>query len=174
MKKRIFFDSGKLITGAVLLAGFCCSDLSTLTSHAAEPKRLLVVTTTTGFRHSSIETGEKIVAQLGQQSGAFTVDYARVTPPPAPRKPTAPKEGSDAEKFKADQEKYNAAMEKYKVEDARFKLAQAGYREEQKRVLADKLSAESLKKYDGVVFENTTGDLPIPDKDSFLAWLRSG
>jgi len=28
----------------------------------AEPKKLLVVTTTTGFRHSSIPTAEKILA----------------------------------------------------------------------------------------------------------------
>ena len=44
------------------------------------PKKVLVVTTTTGFRHSSIPTAEKIIAQLGEQSGAFTVEYARVEP----------------------------------------------------------------------------------------------
>ena len=174
MKKRFFFDSGKSIAGAVMLAGICCSDLGTLATRAAEPKHLLVVTTTTGFRHSSIETGEKVLAQLGQQSGAFTVDFARVTPPVAPRKPTSPKDTGDAEKFKADQETFASAMDKYKAAEAKFRVAEAGYREEQKRVLADKLSAESLKKYDGVVFENTTGDLPIPDKEAFLAWLRSG
>src|SRR5260221_9430273 len=174
MKIQTLFGSGKLISGAVLLGGLCFSDLGTPGSRAAEPKRLLVVTTTTGFRHSSIETGERIVAQLGKESGAFTVDYARVTPPVAPKKPTAPKDTGDAEKFKADQEKYNTAMEKYTVADARFKVADKAYREEQQRVLADKLSTESLKKYDGVMFENTTGDRPIPDKDAFLAWLRSG
>ena len=35
----------------------------------AEPKKLLVVTTTTGFRHSSIPTAEKILAQLAKDSG---------------------------------------------------------------------------------------------------------
>ncbi|MCS7066407.1 MAG: ThuA domain-containing protein, partial [Fimbriimonadales bacterium] len=41
-------------------------------------KRLLVVTHTAGFRHAdSIETGEKIVAELAQQSGRFTVSYCR-------------------------------------------------------------------------------------------------
>ncbi len=41
-------------------------------------KRLLVVTHTAGFRHSdSIELGEKILADIGERSGVFTVDYCR-------------------------------------------------------------------------------------------------
>src|SRR6266567_8596033 len=77
---------------------------------AKTPKKVLVVTVTTGFRHSSIETAEKVLADLGAKSGAFTVDYARVTPPKeeAPTKATPPKDEGDADKFKADQEKYNA------------------------------------------------------------------
>jgi type 1 glutamine amidotransferase len=43
----------------------------------ATPKKLLVVTVVKTFRHSSIDLGEKIVAELGQKSGAFTVDYVR-------------------------------------------------------------------------------------------------
>jgi type 1 glutamine amidotransferase len=41
-------------------------------------KRLLVVTHTAGFRHAdSIELGEKILADIGERSGAFEVDYCR-------------------------------------------------------------------------------------------------
>jgi type 1 glutamine amidotransferase len=44
----------------------------------ADKKRVLIVTHTAGFRHSdSIEAGEKILAELAQQSGRFTVDYCR-------------------------------------------------------------------------------------------------
>ena len=44
----------------------------------AAPKKVLVVTTTAGFRHSSIETAENVLATLGEQSGDFTVvDYVR-------------------------------------------------------------------------------------------------
>lgn len=46
----------------------------------AAPKRLLVVTATKGFRHSSIPTAEKIIAMLGEQSGSYTVDYCRGGP----------------------------------------------------------------------------------------------
>src|ERR1039458_4382738 len=51
-----------------------------LPANAAEPKKLLVVTTTTGFRHSSIPTAEKILEQLGRDSGEFTVDFVRQPP----------------------------------------------------------------------------------------------
>jgi len=40
--------------------------------------------------------------------------------------------------------------------------------------MAAKMTADALKNYDGVVFNNTTGDLPLPDRDAFLAWIKSG
>jgi type 1 glutamine amidotransferase len=40
--------------------------------------------------------------------------------------------------------------------------------------LEAKTTAEALKAYDGVVFNNTTGDLPLADRDGFLAWIESG
>jgi len=111
---------------------------------AAAPKKVLVVTTTTGFRHSSIPTAEKILAQLAQQSGAFTVEYARVEPSDAQFK------GADG---KPDGAKVNEAI---------------------KQVLAEKMSPAALKNYDAVIFANTTGDLPLPDKDAFIDWVKAG
>src|SRR5439155_3652165 len=92
-----------------------------VSSGFAAPKNLLVVTVTKGFRHSSIATAEKVLGELAQKSGAFTVDYVRTD------------------------------------ED-----------------MAQKMTAEALKNYDGVVFANTTGDLPLPDKQAFLDWIKSG
>src|SRR5581483_1473512 len=104
----------------------------------------LVVTTTTGFRHSSIPTAEKIIAQLGEQSGAFAVDYARV-------EPTDPQfKGPDG---KPDMAKVNGAI---------------------KEVLAEKMSPAALKNYSAVIFANTTGDLPLPDRDAFIDWVKDG
>jgi type 1 glutamine amidotransferase len=40
--------------------------------------------------------------------------------------------------------------------------------------LTAKMSAAGLKQYDGVVFASTTGDLPLPDRDAFLQWIRDG
>jgi hypothetical protein len=40
--------------------------------------------------------------------------------------------------------------------------------------MAEKMNPESLKRYDGVIFANTTGDLPIPNREYFMEWLQSG
>jgi type 1 glutamine amidotransferase len=87
----------------------------------AAPKKLLVVTVTKGFRHSSIPTAEKVLGELAEKTGLFTVDYVRDDPQ-----------------------------------------------------MAEKMTADALKNYDGVIFANTTGDLPLPDKQAFLNWIKSG
>jgi len=125
-----------LLLGATLALG-------ALTAVAA-PKRVLVVTTTLGFRHSSIPTAEDVLGELAQKSGKFTVDYARVEP--------------KDEKFRGPDGK----LDKAKVEEAI------------KEVLAEKMNPAALKKLDCVIFANTTGDLPIPDKEAFLKWIKSG
>ena len=124
MKKSNLSFVTQLLLGLLLLA---------LGATAAEPKKILVVTTTTGFRHSSISTAEKVLAKLGEQSGAFTLDYAQ-QPPKAP--------------------------------EAEFKEAMVKN--------LSKLSRENLKNYDGVIFANTTGDLPLPDRQAFLDWIAEG
>lgn len=40
--------------------------------------------------------------------------------------------------------------------------------------IAEKMSAEGLRRYDGVFFANTTGDLPLPDREAFVRWIQSG
>lgn len=40
--------------------------------------------------------------------------------------------------------------------------------------LTNKMSASALSNYDGIVFQNTSGDLPLPDINAFLAWIASG
>jgi type 1 glutamine amidotransferase len=117
----------------------------------AEPKKLLVVTTTTGFRHSSISTAEKVLSQLAASSGEFTLDFVRQPPgKPAGLK----KDATDEEK-------------------AAYKEAESKW-EETLKVALQKLSPDSLKNYDGVIFASTTGDLPIPDKQGFLDWIKAG
>src|SRR5580658_6024649 len=96
----------KLLIAVLVAASFtgCQSHTTPQASHAG-PKRLLVVTTTTGFRHSSIPTAEKILSQLAQSSGEFTVDF--VHQPPG--KPAGlSKDATDAEKAE-----YAAAEEKW-------------------------------------------------------------
>jgi hypothetical protein len=40
--------------------------------------------------------------------------------------------------------------------------------------MAQKMTVASLKNYDGVFFASTTGELPLPDKEGFLAWIKGG
>jgi uncharacterized protein len=95
---------------------------TSLLASAADAKKLLVVTVTKGFRHSSIGTAEKILGKLAaDQKSGFTVDYARTD------------------------------------ED-----------------LASKMTADALKQYDGFIFANTTGILPLPNKDAFLNEIKNG
>ena len=131
--------------GRLCLAGIVmgCTLGLAAPAHAA-PKKVLVVTVTLGFRHSSIPTAEKVLAKLAEDTGAFTVDYARV-------EPNDPQFKDD--NGKTDTAKVNAAI---------------------KAVLAEKMSGQALKQYDAVVFANTTGDLPLPDNQAFLDWIKSG
>lgn len=40
--------------------------------------------------------------------------------------------------------------------------------------MAEKMSPRSLVDYQAVVFNNTTGDLPLPNREAFLAWIKEG
>ncbi len=108
-----------LVSCRLLLAGLLL--LGAVGLSQAAPKKVLVVTVTKGFRHSSIPTAEKVLGELAQKSSIFEVEYVR----------------NDEE-------------------------------------MAQKMTADALKKYDCVIFANTTGDLPLPDKQAFLDWIKSG
>src|SRR5437868_2223817 len=129
-----------------LIAGFllCALAVPQNVFGKSTPKKLLVVTTTTGFRHSSIPTAEKTLQKLAEQTKTFSIEIAGVDHDSA--------EFKDAD-GKQDTNKIHQAIVK---------------------VLAEKMSPEKLKTYDGFIFANTTGDLPLPDKQAFLAAIKSG
>jgi len=138
-----------LLAVALLAAGL--TGCKTYASRSPAPKKLLVVTTTTGFRHSSIPTLEKMLTQLAQTSGEFTVDFVEQPPgkPPTPRNDAPP------------------------AQKAAFQIAEAQW-EATLKVTLQQLSPANLKNYDGVVFASTTGDLPIPDRQGLLDWVKAG
>jgi len=135
------------------------------------PKKVLVVSVTTGFRHSSIATMNKVIGQLAERSKAFTVDYLE-QPPGKPNEIHPPKP-LKADASDADKTRFQEAQSKYDADLPAVKEAQAKWNGVFKESMM-KLSAESLKNYDAVIFANTTGDLPIPDRVGFLTWLKSG
>lgn len=136
---------------------------------AAAPKKLLVVTVTTGFRHSVIPLSEKVLEQLAAQSnGAFTVEFIR-QPAGEPKAPGKPKAGKDGEQAPA----FVEAMAKWKEADAAYQAARPGWMKTVAEALTP-LSPANLKNYDGVIFASTTGDLPLPDKQGFIDWVAAG
>jgi type 1 glutamine amidotransferase len=107
-----------------------------------------------------------------------------------PRKPTPPKPPVSDKKtkstydslleqynFEVEQAKYQAALATFQAKEQSLseahKLAAAEWDQAVKRSLA-KLAPESLKNYNLVIFPNTTGDLPLPDRDAFIQWVRDG
>lgn len=140
-----------------------------LTSAFAEPKKLLVVTVTTGFRHSSIETAEKVLAELGAKSGAFTVDYVH-QPEGQPKNPgKAPERGT-----KDTDESFKAKVEAFSKASAEFNEANKIWNDKIKAYMADKMALDKIKGYDGFVFANTTGDLLLPDREGFVKLIEGG
>jgi uncharacterized protein len=105
----------------------------------AEPKRVLVVTATEGFPHSSVVTAERVLSKLGTQSGAFKV-VGVIRSGPRPK----------------DEEEAKVWWKKMEHD------------------FAEMMSPAALNDYDAVIFANTTGELPIPDKDAFIAWVKAG
>src|SRR5437762_795545 len=119
----------------VLLAALLCFFTN---AGSAKPKRLLVVTVTIGFPHSSVTTAERILSQLGEQNGDWTVDIVNSGPRP------------------------------------KDKNEETTWENRVRKTLAEKMSAEALKQYDGVVFANTTGDLPMPNPRDLIDFVNSG
>jgi type 1 glutamine amidotransferase len=166
-----------------LLFALALATALAFSSFAADAKRVLVVTTTTGFRHSSIPYAEKTLQKLGEESGVYTVvDFARQPDIQIPRKPNKPKDlpaNADDKakaKYEADMKKYDAEMAKWTPEmDAQVKDLQAkldaGIKESLQKVSPANLEANKI---DMVIFANTTGDLPLPDKDGFIKWIEDG
>jgi uncharacterized protein len=133
---------------------------------ADSPKKVLVVTVTTGFRHSSIPVAEKILEQLARESGKFTVEFVR-QPEGQPRVPTPPRPGPKGENDPAHQ----AALKKFAEEERNYTATWMPKVE----AALKKLSAANLKNYDAVLFASTTGDdFPLPDKRAFVDWVASG
>ena len=133
-----------------------------------KPARFLVVTVTTGYRHGSIGTAEVVLEEMGRSSGLFHVDYLRMPAGrlPQPKAPRREKDTSD-EDWQKEQQAFRAAQQQFKKDDA-------AWQQTLKDTFAKAFSAESLASFDGVMFVNTTGDLPIPDLTAFLDWIKSG
>ncbi len=157
--------------------------LLSLPASAEDAKRVIVCSVTTGFRHSSIGIAEKTLQKLADESKAFTiVDFVRQPEDKRMHKPNKPgdlRPDADANaktRYEAEMKKYEEAMAKWTPDvEAQAKAAEAKFNDDVKASLS-RLSPQNLtaQKIDGVIFANTTGDLPLPDRDGFIKWIEDG
>ena len=102
---------------ATLLALACLAGIS----HAAEKKRVIVCTVTTGFRHAgAIAEAEKTLPKLAKESGAFEiVEFVRQPDVAIPKRPNKPKDlkpdanDKDKARYGEDMKKFDAEMAKW-------------------------------------------------------------
>jgi type 1 glutamine amidotransferase len=133
---------------------------------ADAPKKVLVVTVTTGFRHSCIPLSEKVIAQLAKESGKFTVDFVH-QPEGQPKAPSRPRPGAKG----SDDSAYQAALKKFEADEKAYNATWGP----KVSAALQKLSPANLRNYDAVLFASTTGDdFPLPDKQAFVDWVASG
>ncbi len=129
-----FIALGMGLAGLLLVSGLTLTTLHSAEAAQFGKKRVLVVSTTTGFRHGSIGIARQTIKELGEKNG-WETDYADIDP-------------GD-----------------YNKPDTNDKI---------KALLAEKMSANALQKYDAIIFANTTGVLPLPDPQAFLDFVKSG
>ncbi|MEI6712820.1 MAG: ThuA domain-containing protein [Verrucomicrobiota bacterium] len=171
-----FFAIGLLASGIGVF-------LTPTSAVAIEPKRVLVVTVTMGFRHSSISAAERTLQKFAHESKDFMiVDILRQPDIQVPQKPAPPNplpaNATQIEKDQFTQEElhYKKLISNWTPDiELQTKKAQ----EELNRQLAltlSKLSPAALEeaKIDGVIFANTSGELPLPDRDGFIQWIEKG
>jgi len=153
--------------------------LLTGASFAAEKKRVIVCTVTTGFRHApAIAQAEKTLERLARESADFEiVEWARQPEGKVPQRPRKPKDlkpdANDEEKTRHAEElkKYEAAMAKFTPEAGAKDTFDFAVKKSLSVLSPEHLRAERI---DGVIFADTTGDLPLPDKEGFIKWIEDG
>jgi type 1 glutamine amidotransferase len=139
-------------------------------AQTAKPKKLLVVTITDGFRHGpAIDAAERVLPKLAAESGGEFEFELLSEPSPRPNAGSAPKRGAQMSDLQWEemQSAYNLAAAKAKAELPKW-MAKV------KELFALKLSSAALNNYDGVIFCNTTGDLPLPEGDALINWISQG
>lgn len=169
--------------------------LASAAKHAK--KRLLLVTTSVGFRHPSAGFASEVVKKLALDSGEFevvstaddpdfpvypapqdweTAGKQDAGPPNMPNMPSLPggppgagsPPGAGGPPGAGDAPGGPPGMNVPGSAGSPEVLAKVT------KVLAKYMTADALQKFDAVFFVNTNGELPLPDPKGFLDWLKAG
>jgi len=156
--------TGAIVRGAALAVALATAAAA---GEGRTPARLLVVSLTSGYRHASIPAAEEALEEIGRTSGLFHADFLR-QPPGRPVSPKPPRRSGE------DDAAWQRIEEQFREAEAEFRRADAAWQAELGGLCGRAFAPEALAAFDGVVFASTSGELPVPDVDALVAWVRSG
>lgn len=141
-----------------------------VSAKAVAAKKLLVVTVTEGFRHGpAIAAAERVLPKLSALSGGELEFEFLSEPSPRPNAGPAPKRGE-----KMTDQEWAEKQSNYSIAAAKAKTELVAWTAKVNELFQSKFSPASLNSYDGVIFCNTTGDLPLPNGEAFTNWVSKG
>ncbi|MGC3980459.1 MAG: ThuA domain-containing protein [Steroidobacteraceae bacterium] len=172
---------------AMMLTTLLVAGSATAADSGAKKKRILLVTTSVGFRHPSVPYAEKALRDIAAQSGQFEI-ISTSDSPDFPVYP-APQEFELAGRADAGPDMSAMGMGAGPPGAPPGAAPNAGgppmagmgqgagsdeTTEKVRKVLAQYMSVKALKTYDAVFFVVTNGELPLPDAQGFLDWVKAG
>jgi type 1 glutamine amidotransferase len=139
-----------------------------LQAESPQPKKILGISITTTFRHTSIEIAEKTLAAIAAKDGRFQFDFIQ-QPEGWLRQPKAPqiKPNESQENFEKRNLTFSNELKEYQTQIVFWNNKTKAY-------LAEKANPEQLKKYDAYFFINSTGEIPLPDPQALIDEVTAG
>lgn len=135
--------------------------LAIVATAADAPKRVLLVTHSGGFMHDSIGVAEQVLKELGPKNGFEVTCYRFTNDPDAKVKVKRKVDGKDVQ------------VETTAFEDYSDKFRQRT-RETMTREQCGRINAETLKKFDAVVFFTTGNPVNKEELQELITWVRNG
>jgi type 1 glutamine amidotransferase len=142
--------------------------LAASTAWAAEPlKKVLLVTHSGGFMHDSILVAEKVLKEIGPKNGFEVTCYRFTNDPDAKVKVKKKVDGKDVEME-------TTALAKYS-DDFRARTGDKGQPgEEVTKENCGRINAETLKKFDCVLFFTTGNPVTKDELNDLTSWVKNG
>jgi type 1 glutamine amidotransferase len=129
---------------------------------ADAPKKLLLVTHSGGFIHDSVAVAEHVLKEIGPKHGIEVTCYRFTGDPDAPVKVKRPTAGGGTA------EVVTTALEDYSL---KFRRATG---EPVSRDQCGRVNAETLKKFDAVLFFTTGNPVTKDELKDLIAWVHNG
>ncbi len=129
----------------------------------AKPKRLLLVTTSDGFMHDSIGVAEQVLKEIGPKNG-FEVTCWRYTKDPDAKVKTRAN-GAEVE---------TTALQAYSQKYRQTTGEKGKPGEEITKEQCGRINAETLKKFDVVLFFTTGKPVTAEEEKDLIDWVKAG